>query len=270
MDIEDAVNWVLLQRLEDTREDDLQYINIPGYLRNRNPRPRQPILNLLQPRPVLNDRLKFVQYRDRSPEAVKATKKDLTRDERLEIRVLKKHFPDLTYLNLMDRTGASRKQVQNALNGPLTPKKKGRGGLKLLTNTQKHALLQFLYAHDHHREIPWRDLRLLVPEIASFGEVSMSRIMTDLGFKRRKRGTTRLDLLDEDHRARAAFAADCLRRWPTLEAWMNYGPIFSDETYATTKPVHDRWITVHDCEDPMTFELLRTQDFNAWMFWGQI
>jgi hypothetical protein len=199
MDVEDAVNWVLAQRVVNTEN---YPTNLPTDLPERNLYPRQPLAELPEP-PNRNH-----HWRYRPRDQVRKTERDLTRDERLEIRVLKKHFPDLTYYNLMEKTGASYRQVQRALHGPPTPKKKGRGGLRLLTDNQRQALLRFLYADNLHRLIPWRDLRLMVPEIASFGEASLTRILYDLGFERRKQGRTRLKLTAANHQLRAQLASE--------------------------------------------------------------
>jgi len=70
---------------------------------------RQPILHrspAFQPRPE----------KPREPE--------LTRDQRLEIRTLRK-YNRWSYITLARETGHTVQQVQKACTGPLTPKKKG-------------------------------------------------------------------------------------------------------------------------------------------------
>ncbi|KAI0838295.1 hypothetical protein F5Y06DRAFT_296838 [Hypoxylon sp. FL0890] len=49
--------------------------------------------------------------------------KELTRDDKLTVRTLRKYFPELTYIQLSQKTGFTARQIQDALHGPLTPKK---------------------------------------------------------------------------------------------------------------------------------------------------
>ncbi|KAK0674480.1 hypothetical protein QBC41DRAFT_973 [Cercophora samala] len=58
--------------------------------------------------------------RNRNPRA-----KELTRDEKLEIRTLRNRA-GWSYRQISDSTGKTVRQVQDALAGPLTPRKKGR------------------------------------------------------------------------------------------------------------------------------------------------
>ncbi|KAI2772110.1 hypothetical protein F4815DRAFT_488625 [Daldinia loculata] len=137
-----------------------------------------------------------------------------------------------------------------------------------MTSYEKQALWGFLWANKINRYIPWNDLRLLVPEIASHGTLVVDRTMKELGFKRKIRGRTKLPLSDDDFEYRARLCDEWLEAWPTPEAWLERGPVFSDEMFCTNQPYFRRYITIHDCEDRATFELLRTQSYHGWMFWG--
>ncbi|KAI1379730.1 hypothetical protein F4677DRAFT_407459 [Hypoxylon crocopeplum] len=55
--------------------------------------------------------------------------KPLTRDQKLRILVTREYFPDLTYMQIAQKTGYTCRQVQYALHSPLTPIK--RRGYKI-------------------------------------------------------------------------------------------------------------------------------------------
>ncbi|KAI0853986.1 hypothetical protein F5Y00DRAFT_224163 [Daldinia vernicosa] len=182
MNLQDQLHWVQHQRLEVTSPS----IEAAERMAARQQHPQvtgQPLRQLTGAQAQVQPR--FKQYRYRGPEELKQNKaKELTRDERFEIRVVKKYFPELSYIDIALKTGFTRAQVQTALTGPLTPKKKGIGGYKDLSSHELEALLKFLNADQSHREIPWGDLRFVVPEISQYGPIVISRTLKGLGFER--------------------------------------------------------------------------------------
>jgi uncharacterized protein YnzC (UPF0291/DUF896 family) len=78
---------------------------------------------------------------------------DLTRDEKVEIRALRRHAK-WPYSRIVEATGKTFQQVQDACSGPLTPQKVGRTGRKVLIRTpEKEILMQYLRTDVLYREL---------------------------------------------------------------------------------------------------------------------
>ncbi|KAI1408525.1 hypothetical protein F5Y13DRAFT_172163 [Hypoxylon sp. FL1857] len=58
------------------------------------------------------------------------------RDDKLKARTLRGHFPEMTYIQLAPRTGFTARRIQDALHGPLTPKK--RSGFRKVKDNIQH------------------------------------------------------------------------------------------------------------------------------------
>ncbi|KAK4042963.1 hypothetical protein C8A01DRAFT_44033 [Parachaetomium inaequale] len=86
----------------------------------------------------------------------------LTRDQKLEIRTLRNHAK-WDYMTIAQATGKTFHQVQDALTGPLTPKRNRCGCKPLLKTPEKNALVQFLHSDPMNRKLPWADLRYYIP-----------------------------------------------------------------------------------------------------------
>ncbi|KAI1140785.1 hypothetical protein F5Y05DRAFT_286849 [Hypoxylon sp. FL0543] len=72
-----------------------------------------------------NPRVRGLRRSYRDPNRIPQKRaKELTRDDKLTVRTLKKYFPELTYIQLSQKTGFTFRQIQDALHGPLTPRKK--------------------------------------------------------------------------------------------------------------------------------------------------
>jgi hypothetical protein len=197
---------------------------------------------------------------------IKQRSNDLTRDQRIEIKALRK-YANWTYEEISAKTGHSIRQVQRACDGPVTPQKcKGRQGKVKITTPQREKIRVWLFEDPIHRELPWNDLRyFLPPEFHSFGDYSIHTALRTLGYKRRVR-RRKIILTDANKRIRVNFAKEQLQLRPRPEDWE--GVIFSDETWATNNPMWKKWLTIHDTEDPDAFALIRRKP-HGWMFWGQ-
>jgi hypothetical protein len=153
--------------------------------------------------------------------------------------------------------------VQLALQGPLTPRKKGKPR-PIIKTPQKNELVEFLRADPLNRKLPWADLRYYIPGFELFGERAISTALESLGWKRSIR-QRQIQLTDKYNADRLAFAYEQLPLRPNPEDWENV--LFSDETWATNNPMWKQWITIHDTEDTETWALIRTK-LHGWMFWG--
>ncbi|KAI1467676.1 uncharacterized protein F4812DRAFT_430477 [Daldinia caldariorum] len=122
MDLQERIDWVRRQRLVTTSPSPVPAESLVE--RQQNPRVLEPAT------PSETNRRPHWRYRD--PNSIKRKAPELTRDQRLEIRVLKKYHPELTYMDLSKWTGYTYHQVQRALTGPLSPRKRGYG-LKNMT-----------------------------------------------------------------------------------------------------------------------------------------
>jgi DDE superfamily endonuclease len=189
---------------------------------------------------------------------------DLTRDQKVEIRTLR-FYANWPYNQIVEATGRTYQQVQDACTGPLTPQKPNRCGRKPLIRTpEKDVLIQYLRSDVRYRELPWPDLRYFIPGFELFSEQAIYTALQQLGYLRSKR-PRRIHLTDFRKARRLAFAYEQLALRPRPEDWERV--LFSDETWATNSYMWKKWITRHETEDPNTWALLR-QKPHGWMFWG--
>jgi hypothetical protein len=188
---------------------------------------------------------------------------ELTRDEKIEIRALRKHNK-WDFHTLARATGKTYRQVERACKGPLTPRKQQTGRKVLIRTPVKAILKQFIEADPLHRKLPWCDLPYYIPALELYGEHAISTAMQSLGYKRVIQ-PRRIYLTDRHKAARLAFAYEQLELRPNPEDWEFV--LFSDETWATNDPMWKQYITLHEEEDPEDFALLRRRPC-GWMFWG--
>lgn len=187
----------------------------------------------------------------------------LTRDEKIEIRALRKHCK-WDYFKIAQVTGKTTRQVQDAITGPLTPRHKNRGCKPVIKTPEKNALVESLRVDPFYRKLPWADLRYYIPGFEHYGEHAITTALRSIGYTRKIR--PRQIYLSDRHKAdRLAFAYEQLSIRPRPEDWERV--LFSDETWATNSPMWKQWITIHDTEDPETWALIRTKP-HGWMFWG--
>lgn len=197
--------------------------------------------------------------------------KDLTRDERVEIRALRK-YADWTYAQIAKATKHTQRQVQTACSGPLTPQKHRSHDVLGLSDWQKHLVREFLAVDEKHLKIPWADLRFIIPELANYGTKAIQTAMKEMGYKRTPRRQSLVHSRDVRNK-RIAFCKWVLQTWP-LERynrawWLRNKPIvFSDETLGRNTPCGPQFLTIHQAEDPDSYHLARKQKNDKWMFWG--
>ncbi len=201
-----------------------------------------------------------------SPQTPTPLKKalDLSRDQRIEIQALRK-YAGWTYQQIALYTPFTLRQIQYACSGPVTPQK-SKPHRKKIRTPDKERIKAWLLEDFQHRKIPWADLRFyLPPDLTIYSEWALTSALHDLGFARKIR-KRRYRQSIKSKRERVEFARAQLALRPNPENWENI--IFSDETWATTKPMQKSWLTIHDCEDLDTFALIRSKP-HGWMFWGQ-
>ncbi|OTA89089.1 hypothetical protein M434DRAFT_14783 [Hypoxylon sp. CO27-5] len=192
---------------------------------------------------------------------------NLSRDEKIEIRALRK-YTDYTLFEIAKKTNHSARQVQWALTGPVTPKKRGHPPPKLDVE-MLNKLDEWLRSNSLHRKVAWPDIRWFIPGFESIGEEAINTAMKALGFNRKIRRKT-LKLSRRTKRLRKAWAERVLERWPDPQQWIDGCVAFCDETWASRNSQWKEWITIHDMEDPEDWALLRQHGHTGWMFWGLI
>lgn len=196
---------------------------------------------------------------------------ELTRDDKVAIRAVRE-VTGWDYHTIARKFNGkyTDRQIQLAIAGPLTPRKSTSHKSRILINTPlRERIRRFLDEKREHRDIPWPDLRWLVPGLETYGDQAIHSAMKRLGYNRVLKPRV-IKLTARAKRLRVAFANWALERWPNPEDWVQDDApniLFSDETWATNNPMWKRWITVHDTEDPETWALLR-QKGHGWMFWG--
>ncbi|KAK3358067.1 hypothetical protein B0T25DRAFT_540878, partial [Lasiosphaeria hispida] len=156
--------------------------------------------------------------------------KDLTRDEKIEIRTLRKHN-NWSYITIAKATGKTARQVQGAFRGPPTPHRRQSGRKPVLRTPEKNRLQQLLLSDPLYRRLPFSDLQDYLPGFETYGEHAIRTALRALGYHRTGKG------------------------------------LFSDETWATNLHMWKQWITIHHTEDPEAWALLR-QKPHGWMFWS--
>lgn len=144
-------------------------------------------------------------------------KKDLSRDQRVEIRALKKYFPDLTYSKIAGLTKHSYRQIQQAFVGPVTPQKQKKSHHVETVNQEARSKLQdFVEASKENQKIPWADLRFCIPEVAHHGVDAITTAIREIGYKRIRR-RTQLKFSRRTRELRISHAEWILANWPRRE-----------------------------------------------------
>lgn len=119
------------------------------------------------------------------PTTESGRKKELSRDDRLRIQGAYL-WGNVSARQLATKTGFSYKQVRYALENPATPQKsKPRAGF--LPAHLRDQLVTFLNEDPKHRDLPWSDLRYIIPGLEGIGTCQLNRAMQELGFSRQRR-----------------------------------------------------------------------------------
>lgn len=133
------------------------------------------------PSPAAERHARLLQQRQRQNRAP-----ELTRDEKIEIRGLRK-YTNWGYKQIADATQKTVRQVQWACNGPLTPQKARSGRPPGIRTPERLELQRWLLSGDFHREVSWSDLRFfLPPELSHYGETAIFTALRKLGYRRAK------------------------------------------------------------------------------------
>lgn len=189
-------------------------------------------------------------------------KKQLTRDERLRVRVL---FFDAgwSYNDIAKHTQYTHRQIQYACNNPVTPQRGNRQTQPAMKTPIRAQLDTWLRESTAHRLIPWREIHLVAPTpLQGYRESAYRTAMRLLGYQRKVR-PRRIHLTPRHKRERVEFARMQLHIRPRPEDWE--AVIFSDETWASNDPMWKQWITVNLDETSETWALLRRNP-QGWMF----
>ncbi|KAK4122116.1 hypothetical protein N657DRAFT_646779, partial [Parathielavia appendiculata] len=110
-------------------------------------------------------------------------------------------------------TGRTVHQVQDAVPGPLTPRKYDRGCKPVIETPEKNALIEFLSADPLHRKLPWADLRYYIPGFELYGEHAITTALRSIGYTRAIR-PRRVYHTDRHKATRLAFAYEQLSLRP--------------------------------------------------------
>lgn len=114
--------------------------------------------------------------------------RELTRDERIEIRALRR-WAGFSYSQIEKATPFTTRQIRRALDGPLSPKQRNKPhkNKRKLDSEAVAKLAAFLQEDPAHQDIASKDLRR-VPGLENFTEAAISSAMRELGFDRPKKG----------------------------------------------------------------------------------
>jgi hypothetical protein len=120
------------------------------------------------------------------PEARRPRSKEIDRDTKIAVRALRRFTP-YSRSKIASMMEITCRQVQRACEGPVTPQKsKPKAILKLASSPQKRRLREFLEEDPRHRNIPWSDLRYLVPGFTDWGQYALGQLLTAMGYERRR------------------------------------------------------------------------------------
>ncbi len=96
---------------------------------------------------------------------------ELSRDDQLQIRGIREATGWSYWVIAHKSQGKyTARQAQLACEGPVTPRKVHSRRRTLISTPERQRLRRFLDQDPHHRELPWPDLRYLVPGFESYGD----------------------------------------------------------------------------------------------------
>ncbi|KAG5757226.1 hypothetical protein H9Q70_000251 [Fusarium xylarioides] len=167
------------------------------------------------------------------------------------------------------RTPYTYRQVQHASETPVTPQKsKPRPYSCRLSPYQLDQLQEFLDDEPANRDVPWQDLRYLLPCLYEPGLDAVKTAMQDLGYYKTTKKKSPLNT-PAVRQKRVKMCQYLLERYPEPDDWLRCPIAFSDETFVTTFDRGLRLVTIHELEDPKTFTRLLHKG-NGRMFWSFI
>ena len=212
--------------------------------------PRTPRFRLLERSPSASP--SALRY-SRQTLQKKPRARELSRDERLRARTLCEDakWPRDAVATLLK---ATPRQIQWALEHPLTPQKNKSGRRPCFDTPRRVELQRWFLSNPAYRYMAWGDLKFFLPPELYAGEAALFRALCALGYTRRLR-RRRIRHTEANRRARVRWCEEIKARFPNPEDWEWI--IFSDETWAVNDPMWKQWVTIHNMEDPNDFALLR-------------
>ncbi|KAG5767427.1 hypothetical protein H9Q73_014254, partial [Fusarium xylarioides] len=175
----------------------------------------------------------------------------------------------LTMKEIAVRTPYTYQQVQHASETPVTPQKsKPRPYSRRLSPYQLDQLQEFLDDEPANRDVPWQDLRYLLPCLYEPGLDAVKTAMQDLGYYKTTKKKSPLNT-PAVRQKRVEMCQYLLERYPEPDDWLRCPIAFSDETFVMTFDRGLRLVTIHELEDPKTFTRLLHKG-NGRMFWSFI
>ncbi|KFA69075.1 hypothetical protein S40285_10735 [Stachybotrys chlorohalonatus IBT 40285] len=179
--------------------------------------------------PLTSLPLQELQQPQIHPSTSSGRKKELSRDDRL--RLQGGHFyGGVSIHTLAEKTGFSVKQVRRALTSPATPQKSRRPRPGFLPEHLRDQLNAFLNEDLRHHDIPWPDLRYLVPSLEGINDTQLNRAMQDLGYSRCRKKKA-LPTTARTHHLRVQMAHDLLHDRPNPNNWVTRPVLFIDKTF---------------------------------------
>ncbi len=187
------------------------------------------------------------------------TRRQLSRDERLEIRILRSlGWP---YTRIQERTGATLRQIAYTATTQATPQKRS-GRPPILSPTQVDELIEFISSSKANRRMPY----VQIPSVLGWncGEYAIRYALRRAGYKRYH--ARRKPPISEKNRITRLNWARSHLGW-TIEEWGKI--LWSDETWITPGKHCRTWVTRKQGEElNPTCIVEREQRKNGWMFWG--
>lgn len=159
--------------------------------------------------------------------------RQLTRDDRIEVQTL--HSVGWTYLRISQHMDITLRQVQTAVKGSRTPKKR-HGRPPLLDDNKKQQLIEFVTASAHNRQIPYA----AIPHALEWNvsEYAIRRALRSEGFACRL-ARRKPPISPQNQQIRLAWAIEHIN-W-TREQWDKV--LWTDETWVTGGRHTRTWVT---------------------------
>jgi hypothetical protein len=197
-----------------------------------------------------------------TPKTIKQT----TRDDRIRIQTLYYHAGFTIDQIVLQLYPFTRRQVEYALQHPITPKKKACGRRPFLSTPRRKFLIDWVCSSKINRRMPWEE----IPDVFGWpcGIEAIRTAFKREGFARRN-ARTRPPISEKNCILRLEFAREHVT-W-TDEQWANI--LWSDETWAKpgkhkktkiTRKIGTTELFDPDCVEPYWQRKI------GWTFWGCI
>ncbi|KAI1207271.1 uncharacterized protein F4807DRAFT_182299 [Annulohypoxylon truncatum] len=188
----------------------------------------------------------------------------LNREQRFMVRTLH-HTANWTHKKISDELGYFLEDVERVCVEPPTRRQDYHG----LSETIKAQVKSFMDQDDSHHRIPWEDLRFYLEDLWDCSDSLIVETLTSLGY-RRTTAITPSPIDRQELNIRVGFARYCLEKFPKQRDWSEKGDpyvLFTGQAWAHTNPIHPSWKVIHQCQDPVEWDLLQGGG-HGWMIWG--